>query len=137
MKNVSFITSRQNSTVTFAASLKEKKYRDKEKAFLVEGFKLFEEALSMNLPITHLFISETKKELYLDKVIRMLGTANMENIGIFVLSDACFEKISTEKAPQGVIAVIKHLDFFKRCIKIYMKDPWRQGQRAAHRKRRM
>ena len=122
MKNVSYITSRANPTVAFAASLKEKKYRDKEGLFLIEGFKLFEEAASMRLPITHVFIAEGKKELYLDRALSMLQNANMENIGIFVLSDPCFEKISTEKAPQGIIAVVKHLDFFERCIKIYKED---------------
>lgn len=122
MKNIIYITSRQNPTVAFAASLKEKKYREKHKSFLAEGFKLFEEAVSSALPLTHLFIAESKKEVYLSAAEDMLKRQNMENIGIFVLSDACFEKISTEKAPQGIIAVIKHLDFFERCIKIYMKD---------------
>ena len=41
---------------------------------------------------------------------------------IFLLADAPFEKISTEKAPQGVIAAIKYLDFFKRIDKINSKD---------------
>ncbi len=122
MENVVYITSRQNSTVAFASSLKEKKYREKHKSFLAEGFKLFEEAVSSRLPITHVLIAESKKEIYLAPAQAMLKQENMENIGIFLLSDACFEKISTEKAPQGIIAVIKHLDFFERCIKIYMKD---------------
>ena len=122
MKDTIYITSRANPTVAFASSLKEKKFRDKEGAFLLEGFKLFEEAASMHLPITHLFIAEGKKELYFERAMAMLQKANMENIGIFLLSDACFEKISTEKAPQGIIAVVKHLDFFERCIKIYKED---------------
>lgn len=122
MKNVSYISSRQNATVAFAASLKEKKYRDRYESFITEGWKLFEEALAASLPITHVFVAESKKDLYLEKVLTELASRKMENAGVFLLSDACFEKISTEKAPQGVIAVVKHLDFFQRCIKIYMKD---------------
>jgi len=126
MRDVIYITSRANPTVAFASSLKEKKYRDKEGCFLLEGFKLFEEAASLSLPITHLFIAEGRKEQYFERAVSLLQKTNLENIGIFVLSDACFEKISTEKAPQGIIAVVKHLDFFERCIKIYKEDIFHQ-----------
>lgn len=122
MENVSYISSRQNPTVRFASSLKEKKFRDQHESFLAEGWKLLEEAVSASLPITHLFIEESKKEIYLEKALLLLENGKMGNVAVFLVSDACFEKISTEKSPQGVIAVIKHLDFFKRCIKIYMKD---------------
>jgi len=121
-EDVSYISSRSNPTVTWASSLKEKKYRDAEESFLAEGWKLVEEAAVMELPVTHIFIAQSKRELYLPKVAELAQIYKMEKTGIFVLADACFEKISTEKAPQGIIAVIKHLDFFKRCIKIYMKD---------------
>ena len=37
---IKVITSRQNATVVWASSLKEKKYREKHAAFLAEGVKL-------------------------------------------------------------------------------------------------
>ena len=113
------ITSRQNATVVWAASLAEKKYREKHRTFLLEGVKLVREAFASRLPITHVFIAESKRdavlaELPLDELLSSVeGTPE-----ILLLSDACFEKISTEKAPQGVIAAIKYLDFFKRIDKI-------------------
>ncbi len=122
MKEIQYISSRTNSTVQRTASLKEKKYRDLNKAFLVEGWKLTEEAVLSSLPITEIFLSEEKKNVYLPTLLSMLAERKMENISIFVLSEACFSKISSEKSPQGIIAVIKHLDFFQECIKINMKD---------------
>lgn len=117
------ITSRQNATVLWAASLKEKKYREKHRTFLAEGVKLVREAFASSLPITHLFLSKEKwttiaEELSLAALVEKCDTSPE----IILLSDACFEKISTEKAPQGVIAAIKYLDFFKRIDKINSVD---------------
>lgn len=122
MEDVNYISSRSNPLVVRVASLKEKKYRDANALFITEGIKLFDEAAQMHLPIAQVLIAESRKEQYLEHVIEELNRQKMENIGVFILADSCFEKISTEKSPQGVIAVIKHLDFFKSCIKIYMKD---------------
>ena len=113
------ITSRQNTTVLWAASLKEKKYREKHSAFLLEGVKLVKEAFAASLPVTHIFIAEGKRDAILRELPleSLVGTLK-EPPEIILLSDACFDKICTEKAPQGVIAAIKYLDFFKRIDKI-------------------
>ncbi len=122
MNNIQYISSRANETLSKAAALKEKKYRDIQKAFLAEGWKLVEEAVLSGLPIIQIFLSEDKKDVYLPRLTALLSENKMENISIFILSEPCFSKISSEKSPQGVIASIKHLDFFQECIKIYMKD---------------
>ncbi|MBE6656203.1 MAG: RNA methyltransferase [Ruminococcaceae bacterium] len=112
------ITSRQNTTVMWAASLKEKKYREKHQAFLLEGTKLVNEAVVSHLPITHIFVAEGKKASVWDELPWEALTEREEVPRVYLLSDACFEKISTEKAFQGVVAVVKYLDFFKRIDKI-------------------
>lgn len=116
------ISSKSNPTVLWAASLHEKKYRDRTASFLVEGKKLVEECLTLALPVTHLFVAESKWDAFYP----LLAQYCEERVGdaprVLMLSDPCFQKISTEQAPQGIIAAIKHLDFFKRCIKINMED---------------
>ncbi len=112
------ITSRQNDTVVWAASLKEKKYREKHSCFLAEGVKLVKEALAASLPVTHIFVCEGKEQL-LDEIAPFLRN---DAPSVFLLSSACFEKISTEKAPQGMIAVVKYLDFFTKNAKINKED---------------
>ena len=117
------ITSRQNATVMWAASLREKKFREKHGAFLVEGVKLSMEAFSSGLPVSHVFVSEESREAFLDGSLSALSeAAASRGVPIFILSEPCFEKISTEKAPQGVILAIKYLDFFKRVDKINSED---------------
>ncbi len=121
MKQV-YVSSKSNKTVMFAASLQEKKYREQHGAFFVEGWKLLEEAAKNRLPITHIFLLEDRAESFIER-LEASGFAQMyPNCELIVVSLPCFEKISTEKSPQGVITVIKHLDFFKRCIKINKED---------------
>ena len=112
------ISSKSNPTVLWAASLHEKKYRDRTFSFLVEGKKLVEECMELKLPITHLFVAESKWDVFLPLITRYLEENKGENVRVFQLADPCFQKISTEQAPQGIIAALKHLDFFKSCIKI-------------------
>ncbi len=116
------ITSRNNPIVKWASSLADKKGRDAEKAFLAEGEKLTLEAIEAGLPITHIFISESKSDRILQRLYDALSFKNEINIRLITLSDSAFEKISTEKAPQGVISVIKHLDFFSYIDIIYKKE---------------
>lgn len=116
------ITSRKNSRVVETAALHEKKYRNERGLFLLEGEKLVFEALAHGLPIVELYLSEGKREEILRRLRPRLEEADYRDLLVYTLSDDCFLKISSEKSPQGVIAVTKHLDFFKRKTIIYDED---------------
>ena len=128
---VDVITSRSNPLVKFAASLKDKKGREKERAFIAEGEKLTIEALCEGLPVSYVFISEGKYERVKDKILPHIQKSGDKNVKAVVLSDSAFEKISTEISPQGVISVIKYLDFFSIIDIIYKKEYFlREHERA-------
>jgi len=116
------ITSRQNSIVKWAASLSEKKNRARERSFIAEGEKLCLEAAKSRLPVTHVFVSESKKHALVPVLLDAFSAEIYKNTKLICLSDTAFEKISTEKAPQGVIIVIKYLDFFRELDIIYKED---------------
>jgi len=116
------ITSRNNPKVKWAASLASKKGRDAERSFIAEGEKLTFEALEAHLPVTNIFISESKKCNLFDRLSEYLSDSFYKNTEVTVLSDGAFEKISTEKAPQGIISVIKYLDFFRDIGIIYKEE---------------
>jgi TrmH family RNA methyltransferase len=60
-----------------------------------------------------------------------LSRSVYDNTAIYILSESAFEKISTEKSPQGIICVIKHLDFFRNMDIIYKEEFFLgQGERA-------
>ena len=125
------ISSRNNPTVKWAATLSEKKGQRVEGAFIAEGEKLTLEALKADLPITHIFVIESRKDRIFSLIEPFKENITYGNCQVFVLSDGAFSKISTEKAPQGVISVIKYLDFFRNLDIIYKEDFFiLKGERA-------
>lgn len=116
------IMSRNNPTVKLAASLKDKKGRDTEGVFIAEGEKLTYEALEAGLPVVKIFVTESKSEKILSKLKELSLRGLGENSLVQVLGDDAFSKISTENAPQGVISIIKHLDFFRQLDIIYKEE---------------
>lgn len=120
--NKEVITSRNNAIVKWAASLQDKKWRDREGCFIAEGTKLTLEAIEAGLPIHSVFIDEDKKEKILPRLEEVSRDKSNGNFTVYTLSSTAFEKISTEKAPQGVISVIKSLDFFYNIDIIYNEE---------------
>ena len=116
------ITSRNNPTVKWAASLADKKGRGAARSFIAEGVKLTCEAITAGLPVTHIFIAEGKRNAVEGAIEEALSDSSVAGVKIYLLSDEAFAKISTEKSPQGVISVIKYLDFFYNIDIIYKED---------------
>lgn len=112
------ITARKNPTVMRASSLLTKKGREENSAFIAEGIKLFVEAVKSDLPIECVLVNEDKKDVIYPILEKELSGEKYSETKVYTLADNCFEKITTEKSPQGVIVIIKYLDFFKSCNKI-------------------
>ncbi len=118
-----YISSRQNPRVVQYSSLKEEKARKAESLFLAEGVKLTREALR-HAEVHDVLISESYLEGTPDEEI--LSFAKDGKVKFTLLSDAAFEKISTEKAPQGVIAVVNHMRSLHFCTDFAQ---WQSGRR--------
>ena len=116
------LRSRQNPTVKWAASLSTKKYREEHLAFIAEGDKLTFEAAEAGLPVTHIFVTESRIDGIKEKILSAFCDERYEKCMLITVSDEVFEKISTEMAPQGIISVIKYLDFFRDMDIIYKED---------------
>lgn len=118
------IASRNNPETVFAASLQSKKGREESGLFLAEGEKLFREsAKPENISkIDRIYLSENASERYLPLVSELLGADFADSDRTVVFSDPAFEKITSEKSPQGIITVLKSIDFSKNYIKIEKKD---------------
>ena len=91
------ISSKTNKKVRLYKSLKNKKYRDKEGLFIVEGIKMVEEARESSFVIEDILVSESSP--YLDAYKDYT-----------VLTESVFKDISHMKNPEGVMAVIKEKD---------------------------
>ena len=104
------ITSRTNPTVIAAAALKDKKYRDKSHTFLIEGKKLFLEAIASGVTMERVFAVEALVPFCRER---------LPDGEIVTVSESVLEKISTEKSPEGVISVAKYIDKCHNINKIY------------------
>ena len=116
------ITSRNNQLVKWVASLSEKKNRKDSGYFMAEGIKLTREAFEAGLPVEYCIVSENKKDSITEFLARFKNDDRYEKCRVVTVSESVLEKISTEKAPQGVISVIKHLDFFRDLDIIYKEE---------------
>ncbi len=99
----------------YVSSLQERKYREEHGVFAVDGIKLFSEAADVGLPIREVYFDEARRDTLLPLIEEKLSSGKYADTEVFPLTSSCFEKISTEKSPQGVISVVKHLDFLKKC----------------------
>lgn len=92
------ITSRNNPTVKKILSLREKKYRLLYGEYLVEGEKMVSECISAGQAVKLLVFTEAAYDASNGKYD---GT-----MPVMTVSDDVFLKLSDEKSPQGVLAVV-------------------------------
>lgn len=89
------ITSVQNERVKAVAALQQKKHRDAEGRYLVEGPNAVGEAL-LDGVVEELYVTEEVADLY-------LGT----HVDVTVVADHVLEKLADSRTPQGVVAVAR------------------------------
>ena len=116
------ISSKTNPLIKWASSLADKKGRDENGSFMVEGWKLSLEAIRSSYPLSFVFIREDISGEFLPLIENELNSLGKTDARVIILSAAAFEKISTEKAPQGIITVLKKLDFLNNADIIYKED---------------
>lgn len=123
MHNITYISSRSNRYVQKYSKLSDKKQREKEGLFLIEGAKLFFEAVASDIELEAVLFLEGKENDITDAAYNKLKEKKRySNVNLLRLSENAFSKISTEKSPDGVICVAKHLDNLKFYNKIEKND---------------
>lgn len=99
------ITSSGNSKIKLVRSLQGRsKHRKDEGAFVAEGIRLVEEAISVNWPMEFLLYDETLSDRGLELVahLREKGKIEISEVEPSLMSD-----ISDTETPQGILAVLK------------------------------
>ncbi|MBQ8837089.1 MAG: RNA methyltransferase [Clostridia bacterium] len=123
MQDLTYISSRNNPYVQKYAKLSDKKYRESDKLFLIEGAKLFEEAVDAGVAFESVLLLNGKENEIISRTYhKMKEIKEYGGVNFFLLSESAFSKISTEKSPDGVICVAKYLDNLKFYNKIESND---------------
>lgn len=124
MRKEIVITARTNPTVIRYQKLQDKKYRQSEALFLCEGAKLFSEAVAASAQIEALLLCEGRAHPLIESTMRLLAeNPAYAETPVYRLLPSVFEKISSEKSPEGVICVLKYLDKFRYIAKIENNVP--------------
>lgn len=97
------ITSKENEIIKNIKKLKEKKYRDQENKFIVEGIKMVEEAISENVDIDTIVICE---DCVNDNSIKQELLYEIAKQDCIYVSEKVFQTITDVTNPQGILAVI-------------------------------
>jgi RNA methyltransferase, TrmH family len=104
------ITSVNNELVKEAVKLHQKKYRDEQKKFLLEGFKAVEEALKSGIEIEWIFVDKKRVQKY-----EFLNAPKIST------TQPVLKKISTTDSAPDIVAVAKQKIFTLNDIKSAQK----------------
>lgn len=129
------IESKDNTLFKYTKKLKERKHRVKENKYIIEGFRLVQEAFKAKCNIEYIIVNEVGKgklEEYLSQYI--------DNVKIYEMRNELFFQLTSTENTQGIIAVsninnsISNIsgDFYLLCDKV--QDPGNLGTiiRTAH-----
>lgn len=109
------ITSKSNEKAKFIKSLNEKKGRQKNNCFYLEGIKVVNEVLDRKEAINILFIACSKEILENvnggNNILERLE--NCKDLEIVCFSKEVFEILTDTKTPQGILAVIEIPEYNK------------------------
>lgn len=97
------ITSRQNGQVVLLGKLSERKHRTKEGLFRFDGKKLFLEATLCGLDIRQIFLRASESQRLISLVFER--EEQLPKTTVYLLADDVFDKLSEERAPEGILSV--------------------------------
>ena len=100
------ITSKDNSKIKFARSLKQGKNRRKYGKFIIEGFKIVEEAIKSRVKIDSLFYCPKALESSPENINLLEGLKKNRITETYFISDSLMNSISDTVTSQGIIAII-------------------------------
>ena len=97
------ITSKDNSVIKHLRSFSEPKSRKKEKAFLIEGIKMVEEALRDDLGVRTVIVAPALVQHHGKGVLKL---AESKGIEVVWISERLMDALSESKTPQPAMAVV-------------------------------
>ena len=129
------IESKENAFFKLAKKLKDRKGRSKEQKYIIEGFRLIQEAFKAGCKVDSIVVNNDgakKINQYLEQYI--------DCVKVYLMEDSLFSQLTSTENPQGIIALLEiednrenlNGDFYLLCDKV--QDPGNLGTiiRTAH-----
>ena len=100
---MNIISSKDNEIIKKIRKLKEKKHRDLENSYIIEGIKLVKEAIAEKAVIKQIVICEEFSDDEIDKETMF----ELARHNLIYVTKSIFNLITDVKTPQGIIAVVE------------------------------
>jgi len=97
------ITSKDNETIKHIRKLKEKKYRDEYREYIVEGIKLIKEAIEENQDVKKIIVCDNCNKSEKINQEAMYEVAKKDCVYV---DEKVFHSITEVQNPQGILAVV-------------------------------
>lgn len=107
------VTSRDNQAVQYLRSLSDPKHRKKERAFLIEGVKMVEEALRDDLGAKMVVATPALVQHHGKGVLKL---AESKGVDLLWISERLMDVIAESKTPQPVMAVVAMRGYTERTL---------------------
>lgn len=126
------ITSKNNEQLKYLRKLRSKSFRDVEETFVIEGTKLFLEAVKHQMQFKQVFVTNSWLEINGASGKDYLLSLAQQNVFIAIVSPTIFATLSGLQKPEGMIAVLYKMRIqpgtFKRIVLLEdVQDPYNVG----------
>lgn len=126
------ISSRSNEKLKYLRKFGNKPFRDNEKAFSIEGTKLFLEAFQSQLIFRQIFMTEQWFDSQNECIQDSIALLKANGVSIVVVMNEVFNSISTMNQSEGIISIVNKIefepsDFMKYVLLDDVQDPFNVG----------
>lgn len=102
------LESLQNEQVKYVVSLQKRKAREEAQAFVIEGWRFVEEAISRNAPLKKVYVCPRRKPLEWESLRSRLQE---RGIPFEEVDERLLRKMSATEEPQGILAVVRQTSY--------------------------
>lgn len=95
------IESSQNKSIKYIQKLRKKKYRELYREYILEGFKLIDEAVKSKANVQQVYIASHKLDIEKER----MDYYNSLQIPTFEVEDSIFKKLSSMENSEGILAI--------------------------------
>lgn len=98
------ITSKDNEKIKYLKKLKDKKYRDQENCYIIEGIKLIKEAIEENIKIKLIVVCDDCAQ---ENILNSDLKYEIAKYECIYVAEKIFSSLTNVVNPQGILAVIE------------------------------
>jgi TrmH family RNA methyltransferase len=107
---IKYITSGENPLIKEVLRLKQRKHREREGNYLIEGVHLLSEALSTGAAVSAVIFRDSSRSQVTMELEKLQDRLGLANVPMVALSDDAFDRLAETETPQGVIAIVARRD---------------------------